>query len=141
MHPLILTLILATAPTDAGLANPARDPFASPGQAREAPCEPPSLLCTSWQRVRVTGVVTSPSASMATMDAGNGATYFAREGDRLRNAIVVRIDPERRGVLLREPMPGTVAGFREIMLLTGSDKPVVREPMAADPVLSTNCRP
>ena len=64
IHPLVLTLILATAPTDAGLANPSRDPFAGPGQAREAPCEPPSLLCTSWQRVRVTGVVSAVPNSL-----------------------------------------------------------------------------
>lgn len=139
---LLLALILAAAPPAGGanpaLADRARDPFQGPDQARdEGPCEPPGFHCVPWQRMRVTGIVTAPSGALATVDAGNGETFFVKVGDRARNGVVVSIDSERRGVLLREPMPGTVAGFREIVLLTGAEAPIVREPVSAEPALST----
>lgn len=138
---LILALLLASVPGgEPGLTNPARDPFQGPDQVRdEGPCpEPRGIHCIPWQSLKVTAIVTAPGGTLASFEAGNGESYFARAGDRVRNAVIVSIDTERRGVLLREPMPGTVAGFREIVLMTGAPQPIVREPMSAEPVLSAS---
>jgi hypothetical protein len=134
---LALALLLASNPdASAGLTGGERDPFSGPDQARdEAPCDGDGLACVSWQRLKCTSIVTSPSVSVITLQAATGESYFAKVGDRVRNAVIVAIDPDRKGILLREPMPGTVAGFREIILPTGADRPIVREPASAEPVL------
>ena len=134
--PCLLTF-LALQSDPASLTQSDRDPFQGPGESRrQAPCEPRGLHCVPWQDLRVTAIVTSPAGSVVSFTTNSGENWFAREGDKARNAVVSRIDPERRGVLLREPVPGTVAGFREIVFVTGDDLPQVREPISADPVLS-----
>lgn len=132
-----LALLLVQAGDPGALVVPSRDPFKGPTEfAESAPCEPRGLHCIRWQDLRVTAIVTGPAGSLATFATGSGESWFGKEGDRVRNAAIVSVDPQRRGVVLREPAPGTVAGFREIVLVTGEAQPIVREPMSAEPALS-----
>lgn len=133
-----LTSFLAATPAASPVATPAaavesrRDPFAPPEAALSDPKL--GLKGMAWQHLRCAAVAKGPGGLVATLASGE-VTFFVREGDRLRNAVVTKVDPERRGVLLREPAPGTVAGFREVILLVGEAEAIVREPRAAEPLL------
>lgn len=136
----LLMVLLAGAPASASApavvppSGDGRDPFLGPGAAESDPKL--GLRGMSWQHLRCTGVVTGPGGPVVTLDAGERGTFLAREGDRLRNAVVAKIDLERRGVLLKEPVSGTVAGYREVILLVGQEQAIVREPRSPDPALS-----
>lgn len=87
-----------------------RDPFrplVGPGQLQtlaEEKCEG-ELRCITLQEVKLTSIVKTPKGNLCLLEGGpRKEGFYAKEGDRLKNGYVFRIDPDRLVVTIREEL-------------------------------------